>query len=195
MQSLRFLMLLTPMAFAGEFWNERKAADWTAAEKEQFLQNSPWAKTVSKGVDVTRSAVKETIYGPSGGNPGKIPGMRAVIRWESAAPVREALGKPLPEGAEGHLVVSVTMTGTLSVPETSADQLRATSLQAKGRVPVNPELLLHDAKTGTIYFLFPEGGTARASDKEWVFETALGGLVLKARFVAHEMKYLGKPGI
>ena len=86
MQSLRFLMLLAPLALAGEFWNDRKAADWTAAEKEQFLQNSPWAKTVSKGVDVTRSAVKETIYGPSGGNPGKIPGMRAVIRWESCGP-------------------------------------------------------------------------------------------------------------
>lgn len=195
MQSLRFLMLLAPLVFAGEFWNDRKAADWTAAEKEQFLQHSPWSKTVSAGVDVTRSAMKQTRYGQSGGNPGALPGMRAVIRWESAAPVREASGKPLPEGAEGHLVVSVTMTGTLSAPETGDEQLRAISLQAKGRLPANPELLLQDAKTGTIYFLFPERGTALASDKEWVFETALGGMVLKARFLAHEMKYLGKPGI
>jgi hypothetical protein len=191
----RIVLLLAPLAFAGEFWNDRKAADWTAAEKEQFLEKSPWAKTVSAEIDKSRSAIKQTIYGPSGGNPGKMPGMKAVIRWESAVPVREALGKPIPEGAEGHLVLSVTMTGTLSAPETGEEQLRATSLQAKGRVPVNPELLLHDAKTGTIYFLFPERGTALASDKEWVFETALGGLALKTRFIAHEMKYLGKPGI
>jgi hypothetical protein len=188
-------MLLAPLAFAGEFWNDRKVADWTAAEKELFLQRSPWAKTVSAGIDKSRSAIKETIYGPSGGNPGKMPGMRAVIRWASAAPVREALGKPLPEGAEGHLVVSVTMTGTLSVPETGDEQLRATSLQAKGRPPVNPQLSLQDANTGTIYFLFPERGTVVAGDKEWQFETSLGGMELKTRFIAREMQYLGKPGI
>jgi len=192
---LQFVVLVAPLTCGAEFWTDRKAADWTAAEKERFLQNSPWAKTVTAGVDATKSAIKQTPYGPSGGNPGKMPGMRAVIRWASAAPVREAVGKPLPEAAEGHLVISVTMTGVLSVTETREELTRSTSLEAKGRAPVNPELTLHDDKTGTVYFVFPGSAAAQASDKEWLFETSLGGMELKARFIARDMKYLGKPGI
>lgn len=185
---LRLLTLLAPVLCAGEFWTDRKPADWTPAEREQFLRQSPWAKTVTAKVDVTKGAVRSTFGQLSGGNPGALPEMRSVIRWESATIVRAAAGKPLPEEAQGYLVISVTMTGTLSAPETDEEQLRTTSLQAKGQPPSNPVLLLRDEKAGTIYFLFPSG-PAVPGDKEWNFETTLGAMELKTRFAGRQMHH------
>jgi hypothetical protein len=213
---------------AGEFWNDRKAADWTKEERERILEQSPWAKTVSAGVDVTRGAVPRAVnsnrssgmqgrYGGmatqtggmrTGGSraPEGIPDVRAVVRWESAAPIREASAKPLPEDSKGHIVLSVTMTGMLTVsggqrPDaggpTNAEEemLRATSLQAKGKPPVNPDRLWRDEKTGTTYFLFGDRDAITSGDKEWVFETSFGQMTLKTKFASREMHYLGKPAL
>jgi hypothetical protein len=104
----------------------------------------------------------------------------------------------LPEEAVGHLVISVTMTGAMSAPnvvESEDEQLRATSLQAKGKLPVNPVLMMRDDKTGTIRYFFAKKESFTAADKEWVFETSFGPLAFKAKFVAREMQQRGKPAL
>jgi hypothetical protein len=130
--------------------------------------------------------------------PDGVPPLSGVVRWESAAPVLAAEGKPLPEEAVGHLVISVTMTGAMSAPnvvESEDEQLRATSLQAKGKLPVNPVLMMRDDKTGTIRYFFAKKESFTAADKEWVFETSFGPLAFKAKFVAREMQQRGKPAL
>ncbi|HEU0119900.1 MAG TPA: hypothetical protein VFQ91_05190 [Bryobacteraceae bacterium] len=201
---LAMLPVLAGFVWAGEFWTEKKPADWTAEEKTRLLTLSPWAKTVSVGLNQSREMDQRRrsgmIYGPQGERaPNAIPKMQAVVRWETAEPVRAA-GKPLPEEAKDHLVISVSMTGALSAPEdrpAAADEelLRATSLQSKGRMAVNPILSLRDDHAGVIYFLFPAKDAVRAGDKEWEFETTLGMLRLKAKFTAREMVLLGRPAL
>jgi hypothetical protein len=73
--------------------------------------------------------------------------------------------------------------------------LRATSLQAKGKQPVNPVMMMRDDKTGTIRFFFEKKDSFTADDKEWAFETSFGPLPFKAKFVAREMVYLGRPAL
>jgi len=197
-----FLALTAGFGNAAEFWTDRKAADWTPAEKERLLTNSPWAKTVTAGLDPTKGTglrIGGFVLGPSGaGAPTGIPKLQAVIRWASAAPVREALGKPLPEEAAGKLVLSVTVTGTLTLqgdgPGAEEELLSGTSLMEKGKIPVNPSLIMRSERDATIFFLFP-ANAAQASAKEWEFETSLGSFVLKTKFAPRDMKYLGKPAI
>ena len=192
-------VLLVNVLIGGEFWTNKKAGDWTAEERERVLSHSPWAKPAAAGLDVTRGTggFGPGAYGGQvgGGAPERLPELRAVIRWESAVPIREGEKKPLPEEAKGFLVLSVTMTGMLTVTEGDEELLRGTSLKAKGKAPVNPARLLRDEKSRTILYLFADRASVSPDDKEWAFETSFGTLVLKAKFVAKEMQYLGKPAL
>jgi len=197
---MRIFLLAATVLMAGEFWADKPSKDWSAAEKERLLNQSPWAKPVSTGLDLTKGAVNnQWVYMPGQVGeraPNGIPAVRAVVRWESAAPVREAVGKPLPEEARGRLVLSVTMTGPLVLADDGQEELlRSTSLHGKGRLPMNPEHLLHDTKAGTIYFIFAATDTAKESDREWVFETTLGAMTFKTRFTARDMRHLGKTAL
>jgi hypothetical protein len=100
-------------ASSSDFWNKKDPADWTGAEKDQLTNKSPWAKEIT---------VSNSPYGSMGRPIGMpypgYPGMggprgsagqsyKAVIRWDSALPVRDALKEPLPEGFENMYVISV----------------------------------------------------------------------------------------
>jgi hypothetical protein len=205
---LFFWLSATVLLFGGEFWNDKAPGSWTAEEKQRLLTVSPWAKTVGATLDATKGTLNSRIFSVPGGQvsspqmrdrgPDGVPPLSGVVRWESAAPVLAAEGKPLPEEAVGHLVISVTMTGAMSAPnvvESEDEQLRATSLQAKGKLPVNPVLMMRDDKTGTIRYFFAKKESFTAADKEWVFETSFGPLAFKAKFVAREMQQRGKPAL
>ena len=98
-------------ASPGEFWDQKQPSQWTPAEIEQLLSKSPWAKEASISNKTGQS-------GPIGGSPrasgaasrrggvrgaggGAATGVslpddpggpwKAVTRWESALPVRDAL--------------------------------------------------------------------------------------------------------
>jgi hypothetical protein len=194
--------------YSAEFWLDKKPADWTDDEKQRLLTQSPWAKTVAAGLDATRGTLNPRIYSVPGGQvqspqmrdraPDAVPALQGVVRWESAAPVRAASAKPLPEEAEGRLVISVTMTGAMNVPkvaDSEDEQLRATSLQAKGKSAVNPVLMMRDEKTTVIYYFFEKKDAIKPADKEWVFETSFGPLEMKAKFLAREMRVQGAPAL
>ncbi|MBI2688925.1 MAG: hypothetical protein HYX27_21695 [Acidobacteria bacterium] len=188
---------------AGEFWNDKKAEEWTPQEREQLLSHSPWAKPSGAALDMSKGAGGSSrYYGVIGkrqlGIGTDAPALQTLVRWESAAPVRAAAKNELPETASGHLVISVTMTGALAEPgsaEKDEELLHSTSLQAKGKTALNPDLVLRDPKTGMMYFVFGGRARAAAGDKEWLFETNFGTLSIKARFVEKEMMYRGKPAL
>jgi hypothetical protein len=133
------------------------------------------------------------------------------VRWESARPILEALQTPLPEAFAGHYVISVSgiplMGGRRRSQDDEAgsdspgqsrdelDNLKSfTILQPKGRDLVQAGMVERQPGSGSS-FLF---GFSRemlpltAADKEVLFSTRLGRLLVKAKFSAKEMLYHGE---
>ena len=75
------------------------------------------------------------------------------------------------------------------------DRLKsATIVRRKGKDPVGPariETIRTADGSNTTYFLFPRSEAISASDKEVFFETALGPLEVKQKFVLKEMQFSG----
>jgi hypothetical protein len=127
--------------------------------------------------------------------------LKAVVRWESAAPIREASKRLFPSDPSGSYVIAVSglMPGGNARRENMDRQqerlsgLReVTVLQCKGRDPIAPVHIDEVAADGTLLFYFPaDAGPISLDDKEVVFRTTLGPMELKARFVTREMKYRG----
>ncbi len=153
--------------------------------------------------------------GPGMGGPESMPSMKATIRWESAAPVREAALKRESESthaiagwAKDFYVVSVSgmpimgprgREGQRQPDEERARQMQerlrsVTVLRVKGKdamPPARVEML--PGKDGmTFAFLFPRSEPIVAADKEVSFETALGPMEIKSKFALKDMMYQGK---
>src|SRR5579864_8962177 len=80
---------------AREFWDEKKPADWTAAEIQELLTASPWAKEASvayggMGRMSRRSAGVPTGTTNPGGTGVEHQQYKALVRWETALPIRLA---------------------------------------------------------------------------------------------------------
>ena len=134
-----------------------------------------------------------------GGAPQR-PQVKALVRWESALPIRTATRQTLPASAAGHYVISVSGgpmqrwgEGGDSGPASAwQDRLSAvTSLQARGGDPLAPD---HVARSGSaLVFLFPKGDHPFSmDDKEVVFATRLGPMEIKAKFALKDMLYEGR---
>jgi hypothetical protein len=131
-----------------------------------------------------------------------MPELKAVVRWESAQPIRDAARSALPDEAEGHLVIGMSGMpqgngrNAEAMSSMEKDLLAATSLKPKGKPALHPAKVLRDEKTGTLLFLFANPAeTISTDDKEWTFEARLGPMELKTKFSVKEMRYLGKPAI
>jgi hypothetical protein len=109
---------IVPVAFlmaADPAWKAKPIADWTEADAQQILANSPWAKTVVAGI--TRRETEDerreggnmgqpmgvgydgvddkkaplTVGGILSGKPQPLPSpIRLTVRWENALPIRMA---------------------------------------------------------------------------------------------------------
>src|SRR5450631_2913175 len=111
-------VLATP---AAEFWNTKKPEDWTPEEIQELSTRSPWAKEASVSVfgGAGGSLMNRNGAMNRSGNMSSTgrqrtnttqttqtadaPDLRykAILRWESALPIREALKtKPAPEFAD-----------------------------------------------------------------------------------------------
>ncbi len=227
------------MLFAADPWKAKKASEWTEKDATRILTNSPWAKTVSAEIDLSR--MQGMPGGPDGmggpppgggpggpggaggpgmggpptggmaGGPGGMEAPKFLVRWESAAPIREATAKTedangakLTELSKEYYVISVT--GTASSPgmrdpqrggmqpdfSRMAERMKdAASLILHGRdkiAPANVESI-ETAGGRTILFLFPRSRSIDADDKDVVFETSMGPMALKSKFVLKDMIY------
>jgi hypothetical protein len=142
------------------------------------------------------------------------PEMKAVVRWESARPIRDAAKKEFPKELAAAYVISVTglrmgaggrrgaAPGQEQAPAEGDrgaqmnERLKAgAQLERKGADPISPA----QVQTGRIpagpvsYFIFPRGSQPiQASEKEVTFHLKLDRMELKAKFVLKDMMYKGE---
>ena len=205
--------------WAKDFWNEKKPADWTADEVQQMLTRSPWAKEASIFDSATHKGVSSAPYaggvygrrryespdGKSLPTVGGIKGWSAIVRWESAFPVRDGMKAPKTADVdENYIIALVGDIPGASVPtdddsaaerQQKMDVLKeSTRLERRDdplelqRVKIAPRTPLSPA--GTLYY-FSRVLPITAEDKQVTFVTKVGPLELKCKFTLRDMLYRG----
>jgi len=200
-----------------EFWNEKKPSEWTTAEIELLLNKSPWAKDAAVSYYGGQNGpLSNTLPGSHSRNAGNASSRsspsavspadwKAIIRWESALPVREALKAiPSPDVEKFYIL---NMLGDVpsvgATPDEDESQRAArfetlkqvTRLEHKGdaillsRVAVAPK---NDLTLAGTLFYFSRGLALRPEDKQAIFSTKLGPIDVKCKFTLKDMMYQGK---
>ncbi len=190
-----------------EFWNEKKPSDWTGEEIELLLNKSPWAKEAAVSYyggqngplsnTMPGSRSRSSRNASSGTSPSAVSpaAWKAIVRWESALPVREALKvKPSPDVEKFYIlnmVGDIPSVGATPDEDESQRQARfetlkqVTKLEHKGdaillsRVAVAPKSALSLA--GTLFY-FSRDLALRPKDNQAVFSTKLGPIDVKCKF-------------
>jgi hypothetical protein len=199
---------------AAEFWNEKKPEDWTEAEIQELLTRSPWAKegAVSVFGGAGGSLLNRNGAMNRSGNMSSSGRQRnstqttssdavdlrykAIVRWQSALPIREALKeKEMPAAADNYIVALV---GDLALADPDEDESQrqsrldmmkqSTKLEKHGgSIPLtNLETV---KKLGTLFY-FPR--YERIKDGQVTFTTRMGPIEVKCKFTVKEMMYHGK---
>ena len=225
---------------ASDFCNKKRSWSWNELEMDLLLNRSPWAKEVNADFEedtgpeaakrlptVARNGMADPIGGSAPSNGGKVEfggtsrdtpaGARrrqpVTIRWESAQPILDALGRPLPGDFENRYVISVSglppgvMDGRrrpkadpamvedgLTPKARMIEQLKASAtLAARGKEPEQPGLVAPAPRAPATYLfgfskeLLPLDG----DDHEILFTLHTGLISLRAKFEPREMRYRG----
>ena len=190
--------------FGKEFWDTKEPAEWSADEIARLMMKSPWAKAVSAERARNRRDPTVGMGSPRGRMPGsgRPPSTRTVttykgtVAWESAAPVRAAMGTRLPDGFDGQYVLGVAgVPLAKSESKGALERLRQlTTLQTKNRQPLEAAGAQLQRENGTVYlFGFArEALSLSRDDKEVLFTTHMGNLAFTARFNPKDMLYRGE---
>lgn len=205
------------LAYPGkEFWNEKKPSDWTAEEINLLLNKSPWAKdaTISyyggQNGPLSNTLPGERSRSPRNASSGTSPSAmspaawKAIIRWQSALPVREALKVAASPDTEKFYILNMVgdVPSVGATPDEDASQRAArfetlkqvTKLEHKGdeillsRVEVAPR---NDLSLAGTLFYFSRGLALRSEDKQATFSTKLGPIDVKCKFTLRDMTYRG----
>jgi hypothetical protein len=200
---------------ANAFWNEKKPEDWTADEVQEMLTKSPWAKEAAVNVfggaggsllnrngamnrsgNVSSSGRQRANTNQT--TQGDAPDLRykAIVRWESALPIREALKSKPTEGLADFYILAVVGDLTLADPDADEAQREArldmmkqsTRLDKRGGAIslANVELV---KKVGTLFY-FSRADPIK--DGQATFSTKMGPVEVKCKFTVKEMTYRGK---
>jgi hypothetical protein len=201
--------------FAGEFWDQKQPSAWSKEEMERLMTKSPWAKeasidnTAQSGPIMTRSVptrrggvANQTGTNPTADFTGK---WKASVRWESALPVREALGdtKMTVALSENYII---NVFGDIPSPAPSdldSEDERKTKfdiLQERTRIerkgdPLELKRVELSHRTpfstpGTLFY-FSRVFPIMPDDKQVTFVTKIGPLELKCKFTLKDMIYRG----
>jgi hypothetical protein len=194
-----------------EFWDEKFPEDWSAAEIQRILNDSPWAQKAevkfNGGPGGAVGFSRSGYYSPgdqvkySGSGATASPGtFHAGVRWASAKPVCAA-GKGTPDGASQFYMLA--MTGdfpdaarpsdgeSVTAAAERGDMLRSyTKLERKGDAPIYLDHI--QAITGGEMYYFSRMDPITAANKEITFTTKIGPLEFKAKFPLKDMLYRGK---
>jgi len=231
---------------AQDFWNKKPASGWSSQEITQLTTRSPWAREVNAEFELDSDYTTNGSAGPAVGRGGAIvaPGTGTgapaqielgrdrndnprgakrrepvTVRWESAQPILDALGIPLPADFRDRYVLSVSglPLGVMdrrkrgnAPPDLSADpqentpagrqrrmieQLQLSStLEARGREPEQPGVVRAVPRTpGSYLFGFSrELLPLTANDREVQFTLRTALMSVRAKFEPKEMLYHGK---
>jgi hypothetical protein len=198
-----------------EFWDEKDSKDWTDDERQTLLTKSPWARVATVKYNAGASgfgmmgAGGNTRRGGRVANPGnssaKDPAplpthYDAVVRWESALPVREATRNQSKDDPAANYILCVTgdlpMLGKNSNDESQEDYAarmdmlkQYTKLEKRG----DPIFLVRMGynKDGGLFY-FERNDLIRPEDHEVTFVTKLGPIDVKCKFAVKEMIFRGK---
>lgn len=224
--------LLAWAASSKEFWNSEQPSDWTKNEIQELMNRSPWAKEVNVsdagpgGIDASRDnrgsggssnrapdvggAIPGLPSGPPMGRPfaprAVLGRFSAIVRWDSALPIREAMHAQPYQDADRYYIISVTgdlpdMGRIVGADGATLDERRmenikqVTRLERKtdalvlARVAVTPDG--YPAGGGTLFY-FERRDAVLAEDKQVTFVTRVGPYEVRARFNLKEMLYRGK---
>lgn len=201
---------------AKEFWNEKDPSQWTGEEIDLLLNKSPWAKeaTISyyggQNGPLSNSLPGSRSRSPRNASSGTSPSAmspaawKAIIRWESALPVRLALkSKPSPDFKNFYILNMVGDVPSVGATPDEDESQRAarfetlkqvTKLEHKGdeillsRVEVSPKTDLSLA--GTLFY-FSRVLALRTKDRQATFSTKLGPIDVKCKFTLGDMMYRG----
>jgi len=207
-------------AWAKDFWNEKKPPDWTEDEIQQMLTKSPWARDASifdtaahKGLSSAprvgtfnrRRAVTSATPGSPRPSEGSLASWNAIVRWDSALPVRDALrAQKTPDVEENYIIALVGDIPGVGVPsDDDAPEERQqklsvlkenTRLERKDdplelqRVKIAPRTPRSPAGT---WFYFSRVFPLTLEDKQVTFVTKVGPLEVKCKFNLRDMLYRG----
>ena len=151
--------------------------------------------------------------GNQGGGRGQQRGTlyKGTVRWESAQPVLDALKTPLPDAFKDHYVIAVIGFPLPASPrryqdeegdnpprrsqDDALDNLKQfTTLQPKGKELAQAGIVQQQTSSNSnLLFGFSKNSlTLTKDDKEVLFSTTLGRLVIRAKFAPKEMLYHGR---
>ncbi|HVO99236.1 MAG TPA: hypothetical protein VMT15_14275 [Bryobacteraceae bacterium] len=200
----------------GEFWNEKKPEEWSPEEVREMLTRSPWAKegavsvfggaggsllnrngAMNRSGNMSSTGRQRTSTNQTTQS-SDAPDLRykAIVRWESALPIRLALKAKPPEGLEEFYMIALVGDLALADPdetdaerESRVDMLKQyTKLDKKGGaiplVRIEPV-----KKVGTIFY-FPR--TEPIKDGQVTFITKMGPVEVKCKFTVKDMMFRGK---
>lgn len=200
-----------------EFWNERKPEEWTDDEREILLTKSPWAREASVDFNsggglgparsrapMSRRSGGTVVPSDTGGavNPDHY---AAIVRWESALPIREANHHRLKDDPAANYILSVVgdlpmLSGGGNDESDSEFQQRLEMLKEYSKLEKrgDPIYLVKigrlqgpPGKSGTLFY-FERNDLIRLGDHQVTFVTKLGPLSVKCKFPLHDMVYQGK---
>lgn len=198
-------------AAAKEFWDEKFPENWTPAEVQRILNDSPWAlKAEVKFNGGPGGAVgfspggyyspgDQVQYNGSGAAPSPAT-FHALVRWASAKPVCAAK-RGTPDGASKFYMLSMTGDFPWDAKPSEGEDVTAaedrqamirsfTKLDRKGDAPIYLDRL--EAVEGGVMFYFSRMDPITAANKEITFSTKLGPSEFKAKFPLKDMLYRGK---
>jgi hypothetical protein len=212
-------------------WKEKPIASWTEDDARQILENSPWAKVVVAGIARQRSESELREGGrmgqPNGvgydgvqdkkrplseeiGNPliaGKPlpsnhPGIRLLVRWESALPVRAAELKahqdpPPTRPGDGYsiAVYGVPASFAKGDPISLGKPLReSAALKREGEKDVPPSRVevFELENSVVVAYLFPLSAEIGKKDVVVEFSALIGRLQVSQHFLLDAMQLQGK---
>ena len=151
--------------------------------------------------------------GNQGGGRGQQRGTlyKGTVRWESAQPVLDALKTPLPDAFKDHYVIAVIGFPLPASPrryqdeegdnpqrrsqDDALDNLKQfTTLQPKGKELAQAGIVQQQTSSNSnLLFGFSKDSLSLTKDdKEVLFSTTLGRLVIRAKFDPKEMLYHGR---
>jgi hypothetical protein len=231
MRALIVLLMATLTVFGAKSPWEKPVATWTADDIAALLNNSPWSVQTEAVVEDPYDAREEQPVTPpqtglnipgqnkqpwDGGvgknRMGHMPTVPAMVRWESALPVRQAQkDAAAPEGnwyvisvaglvpagryrSAGKTEMSSSSDGSVDArnPEELLEAFMSYSkIQQRGLPDLQPENVKLDAATGVVRIFFPRRTAIDPEQKEVLFSTHLGKLNVKAKFHISSMKYHG----
>jgi hypothetical protein len=210
------LAAVPALAFpASEFWNDKKPEDWTEEEIQEILTRSPWAKEgavsvfggaggslINRNGAMNRSGTMSSSGRQRSGAQTTQLGdavdlrYKAIVRWQSALPVREALKEKETVGLADSYIIAVV--GDLAMADPDADDAQResrldmmkqyTKLERHGGAL--PLMNIEPVKKVGTLFYFPRAEPIK--DGQVTFSTKMGPVEVKCKFTVKEMMYHGK---